>query len=255
MNTSNQITTLKESTVAAAKQRNPTAHLDPSTKHEADIQIPENTLPTIVSKIGTILRNIEDITDEINVQKQVLGRSAYSIGVLLNEAKAQLGHGEWLDWLKNKVDFSDRSAQRFMRLACEYKDATTVADLGETKALMLLKIPRAERVLFIHRPHNVGDTTKSIYEMNKRELSEVIDAHNGHKTENKSSATPKLISTSDTDHLSINRLKSLAEELSHLIGVITSEPHDDSKFEEVRSALCKLCEKILENLQSSPIAN
>ena len=39
-------------------------------------------------------------------------------GAALNEAKAKVGHGKWLAWLKeNCPDISDRTAERYMKLA------------------------------------------------------------------------------------------------------------------------------------------
>lgn len=40
---------------------------------------------------------------------------ARQAGALLLEAKASLGHGQWLPWLKEHFDFTERTAQRYMR--------------------------------------------------------------------------------------------------------------------------------------------
>jgi len=41
---------------------------------------------------------------------------ALEVGRLLKEQKAELGHGEWLPWLKENVSFNVRTAQRYMNL-------------------------------------------------------------------------------------------------------------------------------------------
>ena len=89
----------------------------------------------------SISRGIAVITDEIIFYKQVGGQAVLEIGKRLIEAKAQLKHGEWLDWLRDRVEFSEASAQRFMRLAREYGNASLVTDLGTSKALELLALP------------------------------------------------------------------------------------------------------------------
>jgi hypothetical protein len=38
-------------------------------------------------------------------------------GDLLLEAKAQVGHGQWLRWLRDRCGVSDRIARLYMRLA------------------------------------------------------------------------------------------------------------------------------------------
>ena len=58
-------------------------------------------------------RPIEVITAEIWLYKQQAGAAILEIGRRLNEAKAQLSHGEWLPWLEEKVEFSEVTAQRF----------------------------------------------------------------------------------------------------------------------------------------------
>ena len=45
---------------------------------------------------------------------------ALEIGALLNEAKPQLKHGEWLDWLQAHCDLAPRTASAYMRLAKAY---------------------------------------------------------------------------------------------------------------------------------------
>lgn len=93
-------------------------------------------------------RSIETITAEILVYKAQAGAAILEIGRRLIEAKEQLEHGEWLPWLENQVDFTERAAQRFMRLAREYSNPTLVSDLGCTKALVLLAVPEEERETF-----------------------------------------------------------------------------------------------------------
>ena len=49
---------------------------------------------------------------------------AIAAGALLIEAKAQLRHGQWSPWLKQHCGLSERSAQRYMRIA-RHKTNTT----------------------------------------------------------------------------------------------------------------------------------
>lgn len=77
-----------------------------------------------------------------------------------------LSHGEWLPWLSDQVEFSERTAQKFMRLAREWSNPSTLADLGASKALMLLALPEGEREQFVE-DHNVID-------MSARQLEQAI---------------------------------------------------------------------------------
>lgn len=94
------------------------------------------------------VRPLEVITAEIQICKQQAGAALLEIGKRLMEAKAQLGHGEWLAWLKEEVEFSEVTAQRFMKIAREYPNPSPLTDLGASKALALLAIPAEDREAF-----------------------------------------------------------------------------------------------------------
>lgn len=111
-------------------------------------------------------RAIETITDEILDAKRTGGEAILTIGRCLIEAKDMLPHGEWLPWLNERVELSERAAQRFMRLAREWSNPTTLSDLGASKALALLALPVEEREQFVE-DHNVID-------MSARQLKEAI---------------------------------------------------------------------------------
>ena len=111
-------------------------------------------------------RTIETITDEILDAKRTGGEAILTIGRCLIEAKDMLPHGEWLPWLSERVEFSERTARNFMRLAREWTNRQTLADLGAAKALTLLALPAEERERFVEN-HNVID-------MSARQLKEAI---------------------------------------------------------------------------------
>lgn len=116
------------------------------------------------------VRDIETITGEILEAKRAGGEAILTIGKGLIEAKALLSHGEWLRWLEERVEFSERAAQRFMLLARKYSNPTTLSDLGASKALILLAIPDDVRDEFIEAPHVVGGEEKMVGDMSVREL-------------------------------------------------------------------------------------
>lgn len=111
-------------------------------------------------------RTIETITDEILDAKRTGGEAILTIGRCLIEAKDMLPHGEWLPWLNERVEFSERTARRFMKLYRECSNRPALADLGATKALALLALPTDEREQFVE-DHNVID-------MSARQLEQAI---------------------------------------------------------------------------------
>ena len=120
-------------------------------------------------------RTIEAITGEILELKQRGGEVILDIGRRLLEAKGMLPHGEWLPWLNERVEFSERTAQKFMRLAQKWTNPSALADLGATKALMLLALPEEEREEFVE-DHNVIDMSARQLEQAIRERNEARKA-------------------------------------------------------------------------------
>ncbi len=72
-------------------------------------------------------------------------RAGIELGRLLNEAKAQCHHGDFLPWLKESFDGTPRHAQNLMRLAVRFPDPASLPALSLRQALQLLvgKTPAA----------------------------------------------------------------------------------------------------------------
>ena len=126
-------------------------------------------------------RSIEVVTTEIKTlcgQARALALSyAIEIGRRLDEAKDLLPHGEWSEWLKNEVNFSQSTANNYMMLFKEYGDvqisifgaelkSQTLGNLSYSKALKLLSIPSDEREEFA-KDNNIED-------MSVRDLDKLI---------------------------------------------------------------------------------
>lgn len=111
-------------------------------------------------------RDIAAVTCEILHLKQELARNIVDIGLRLIEAKEMLSHGEWLPWLEAQAQFSEKTAQNYMRVAREFPNPQLVADLGVRKALALLELPPSERESFAEE--------NNVIDMTSRELEKAI---------------------------------------------------------------------------------
>lgn len=122
-------------------------------------------------------RDIAVITAEIkSIQQQANAMAllyAVEIGRRLEEAKRALPYGEWGKWLENEVDFSQSTANNFMRLFEEYGsaqisifgasvDSQTFAKLPYSKALQLLAVPKEEREAFAEEVGAADLTVKEL---------------------------------------------------------------------------------------------
>lgn len=126
-------------------------------------------------------RDIKTVTTEIRTlhrqaQCMVLGY-AIEIGRRLKEAKAMLDHGQWGPWLREEVDFSQSSANNFMRIFEEY-GAQQVSLFGDGKfasawefalyarSCGCMALPAEERESFAEEHH--------AEELSTRELEKLI---------------------------------------------------------------------------------
>jgi chromosome segregation ATPase len=98
--------------------------------------------------------------------RQYVLQSAIEIGKRLIEAKGQVAHGEWGKWLEDNVSYSQSSANNFMRVAEEYENNQSLANLSYTQAVALLALPAEEREAFA--------SENNVSEMSSRELQAAI---------------------------------------------------------------------------------
>lgn len=112
-------------------------------------------------------RSLQVIESEINIYKQQTAIGMIEIGKRLIEAKEMVTHGEWGKWL-DKIEFSQRTANRFMQVAYEFSNSSALTNLGQTKIFLLLDLPTNERDEFIEN--------NDIENMTTRELQTAIKA-------------------------------------------------------------------------------
>lgn len=128
-----------------------------------------------------IERNPVVIAAEINSIKdqtrKMLLFNSIEIGRRLLEAKSLVPHGEWGNWLEEKVEYSQSTANNLMRIFEEYgskqlsifdnnANSQALGNLSYTQAVALLSIPQHERGQFIEE-HDIEN-------MSTRELQQAI---------------------------------------------------------------------------------
>ena len=124
--------------------------------------------------MNTIIENtsLEKIEKEIITLKNQTAENMIQIGCKLIEAKKQLSHGEWGVWLENKVEFSQRTANQFMRIAKEFgSNSQAISNLEITKVGLLLDVPTEKREEFIEKHDLKSMSTREI----KKVIKESVD--------------------------------------------------------------------------------
>lgn len=137
----------------------------------------------------TIKRDLNVVENEIislrnQAQQQAL-MYAVEIGRRLTEAKSIVPHGGWADWLENKVEFKQRTANNFMRIFEEYgngqlsffgdsSNSQALANLNYTQLIALLALPGEERESFAEENDVENMTTREL-EKAVRERKEALE--------------------------------------------------------------------------------
>ncbi|MBV4428727.1 DUF3102 domain-containing protein [Clostridium tyrobutyricum] len=92
---------------------------------------------------------IDNITRDILELKNQTAKNIILIGEKLLQIKETLNHGEFLKYLEKKVDYTSRTAQRFIKVYKEFGNVTTLSDLEPSKLISLSKVSRKDREKFI----------------------------------------------------------------------------------------------------------
>ena len=151
--------------------------------------------------------DIKTITAEIKMLKEQTAQNIIEIGKRLIQAKEKLQHGDWLPWLENEVDFTQRTAQRFMKVSQEFGNTTSMSHLGSGKLFSLLSLPAEKRETFIKE--------NPVNEMTTRELQAAIRAKK--EADRKVAELEKQNKIAAEQNMnSIGRIYRLEEELDEL---------------------------------------
>ena len=203
------------------------------------------------------VRDIHIVTTEINTlvsQAQGLMLAyAVEIGRRLCEAKSLLSHGEWGEWLKSGVCFSQSTANNYMRIFDEYGDeqitlfgaqpnSQAFGNLPYTKALKLLALPGEEREEFVRE--------NPVEEMSSRELERAIKERNearaaAEKAEREKAEAELLLEKTQGFE------KKLIEAQQELEALKSSRDKLDSDLEKAKAAEKKAKEQ-LKQLKENP---
>ena len=107
-----------------------------------------------LARLGTIAQQINEEHRKVEAAKAkvvaAVGNAlqhARRAGKLLVEAKERTPYGEWLQWLKENFEGSEKTAQNYMRVHSRWpeieQNAKSVADLTLTEALKAIAPPPA----------------------------------------------------------------------------------------------------------------
>lgn len=184
-----------------------------------NMTVNENRIPAKQRDINVVTTEIKTLCSQA---QSMLLLYAIEIGRRLREAKDILPHGEWGAWLSEGVNFSQSTANNYMRIFDEYgakqisvfgaeANSQTLGNLPYTKALKLLMLPEEEREAFVKENDVEGLSTRELDRLIKERDSAVKQAREAEErakaaeeAENKLTAAENEITekTQEADRLS-----------------------------------------------------
>ena len=184
------------------------------TSENGDVRSPDTNS---LEKIEAEIRNYQGRADEAYLE----------IGRLLREAKNEVKKEkrDWLDWLRENVDFSICKAQRLMRVA-EWADSHKAPELHVdfTKAYILSRLTNEDLKTFL--------VDKQLENMSKRELQEAVRDYLREKASQvpADAGTNQLQGNATTDDEFLKRFEKLQGDVLKLVGFIKDKPNEYGSF-------------------------
>jgi len=204
---------------------------------EAKYQIvQERSLPVIASEIHQIERTVYGVAMD----------GAIQIGEKLKEAQGMVPAGEWVKWLSENLNYSQRQAYNFMEIASNYGDSNspyfnlqTSANLSISKALELLRLPDEEVENFAE--------THDIENESVRSLKDQISQLKKEKTEAEERAREAEQASSSVNDEEVAKLREREQELEQSVRNTLERESDlqiklDKAKEDLKKAKAKLKE-------------
>lgn len=105
------------------------------------------------------IANLNQIVAEIKFFENQAVVSYWEIGKRLSQAKEQVGHGEWIPWIEENLNYTRRTASNLIKVYESYPNGNTSSHLNFSKVLALTTIKDEEERQDFIDSHEVEDMT------------------------------------------------------------------------------------------------
>ena len=106
------------------------------------------------------------LAKEARVYSEGFAMNALGLGRVLTEAKKQVRHGEWADWVRENAGMSVRNAQQFMAIHARFGGKDAFIGLDRSKMYRLLSLPAGTEDDFVAQ--------NDVAAMSSREVEEAV---------------------------------------------------------------------------------
>lgn len=122
------------------------------------------------------LANLNQIVAEIKFFENQAVVSYWEIGKRLSQAKGQVGHGEWIPWIEENLNYTRQTASSLIRVYESYPNGNTSLHLNFSKVLALTSIKDEEERQDFIDSHEVEDMTTRELQAEIKEYKESLKA-------------------------------------------------------------------------------
>ena len=205
---------------------------------------------------------LEERADRIRKLQADVQRGIIQIGFELIAAKNEIGHGGWTDWLATNFDWTQQTANRFMRVSERFGKLNNVVQFKPSTLQAMLALPEGDEQAFIAEQAESG---KPLENQSAREVQASVKQWKKKRAEETTTDTlqaennsPEEVKGTYFDLRGNDENSSVVEELNRKTintAVITSEQltairnlidnaNDLQTVKAIRDSLLKLAQEI-----------
>ena len=114
----------------------------------------------------TGLTPIHVLAEEARIYSESMAMNMLNLGRIFTEAKKQVPHGEWGEWVQRNSGMSVRSAQQLMAIYARFGDKPAFAGVEKSKMYKMLALPEGTEDAFM--------ANNDVSAMSSREVEEAV---------------------------------------------------------------------------------
>lgn len=114
------------------------------------------------------LTPIAVLAEEARIYSESMAMNMLNLGRVFTEAKKQVAHGEWGDWVQRYSGMSVRSAQQLMAIYSRFGDKPAFAGVEKSKMYKMLALPEGTEEVFAEKNDLSAMTSREVEEAVKR---------------------------------------------------------------------------------------
>lgn len=114
------------------------------------------------------LTPIAVLAEEARIYSESMAMNMLNLGRVFTEAKKQVAHGEWGEWVQRYSGMSARSAQQLMAIYSRFGDKPAFAGVEKSKMYKMLALPEGTEEAFAEKNDLSAMTSREVEEAVKR---------------------------------------------------------------------------------------